>query len=249
MSRLMRRALRAIPLLALATAVAGAQSRTPEEILTRYTKAVDPEGKVNTFEGFRAVAKMEMPAANMSMTMTTVQRKPDHIMVSMTMPGVGEIKQGYDGTTAWSNDPMGGPRLLTDAETKQLKDGADFRFLARDPSLFTKLEAAGETQVNGEATDCVKLTWKSERMTTECYSRSSGLLLETRSKNVTPQGEIETVTRMHDYKAVGGVLMAHRMVNDMMGMQQIITFTEAEVGPMPASHFELPAEIKALKKP
>lgn len=249
MYQLLRHALRAIPLLAFATAIVGAQVRTPEEILTRYTKAVDPDGKVKTLEGFRAVAKMEMPAANMSVTMTTVQRRPDHIMVSMSMPGVGEIKQGFDGTTAWANDPMGGPRLLSEAEAKQLKDGADFRFLARDPALFAKLEPAGETQVNGEATDCVKLTWRSERVTTECYSRASGLLLETRSKNATPQGEIETVTRMHDYKPVGGVLMAHRMVNDMMGMQQTITFTEAEVGPMPASHFELPAEIKALKKP
>ena len=144
---------------------------------------------------------------------------------------------------------MGGPRILSDAETKQLKDGADFRFMARDPALFAKLEMAGEAQVNGEVTDCAKLTWKSERVTTECYSRSTGLLLESRSKNVTPQGEIEATTRMHDYKAVGGVLMAHRMVNDMMGMQQTITFTEAAVGPMSASHFELPAEIKALKKP
>jgi hypothetical protein len=229
---------------------AQAQGRSPEEILKRYTQAIDPQGKLNTLEGFRTVATMDMPAQGVSMKITSVQRRPDHIAVSMTIPGLGEMKQGYDGTNAWSVDPMQGPRLLSDAEKTQLTDGADFKAMQRDPSLITKTEAAGEATVNGEATDCVAITWKSARVTTECFSRTSGLLLEMRAKSSTPQGEIETVTRMSDYKPVGGVLMAHKIAIEAMGMQQSITFTETEAGPMPASAFEPPAEVKALiKKP
>jgi hypothetical protein len=248
LQRITGRALRALPLLALAAMVAGAQG-SPEAILQRYAKAVDPDNKLASIEGFRTVATMEMPAQGMTMTMTSMQRRPDHIAVTMEMAGLGSMRSGFDGTTAWSIDPMGGPRILGAEETKQLKDNADFKMMARDPSTYVKAEAAGEAQVDGEATDCVKVTWKSDRVTTECFSRASGLLLEARTKTATPQGEVETVTRMYDYKSVGGIMMPHRMVNNIMGMTQNITLTETAAGPLPDSAFALPPEIQALKKP
>lgn len=233
----------------LAAPVAGAQGASPESILKRYTKAVDPEGKLATLEGFSSTMTVEMPAQGMSMTMKNVQRRPNHLVSTMTMTGVGELRQGFDGTTAWAVDPMQGPRILSEAEAQQLRDGADFKVMARDPSTYEKAEAAGEAQVDGELADCIKITWKSTRVTTECFARSSGLLVETRTTSQTPQGEVAAVTRMYDYKPVGGILMAHRMVNQMMGMTQNITLSEATTGKMPAEAFELPPEIKALKKP
>lgn len=249
MSPISRRALRALSFVALLAGAAGAQSRSPEEILSRYSKTVDPDGKIATIEGLRTVSTMEIPQAGMNATISGVQRRPNQIVMIITVPGLGEMKQGFDGTTAWASDPMSGPRLMTDAEAKQIQDGADFRFMGRSPDHFAKIEAAGEAQVDGEAADCVKLTWKSERVTTECFSRASGLMIEMRTKAVTPQGEVETVSRMYDYKAVGGVLMPHRIENQMMGMTQKILITEVEAGPVDAKLFELPPEIKALKKP
>ena len=260
MSLTIRPALRALcitALLAGTTALVGAQTpvqtpaqtRTPEEILRRYTAAIDPENRIASLEGVRTVGQMEMPAMGVSATITGVQRRPNQMIMTISIAGIGEMKQGFDGTTAWASDPMSGPRILSDAETKQMQDGANFEAMGRDPSLFTKIEAAAETVVDGEAADCVQLTWKSARVTSECYARTNGLMIESRSKQASPQGEIETVTRMYDYKPVGGVLMAHRLQNEMMGATQIITLTEVAVGPVDAKLFELPPEIKALKKP
>lgn len=248
----LNRALSALSLTAalVVATEAGAQARSPQEILSRYAKVIDPDNKLATLEGFRTVATMDMPAQNISMKITSFQRRPDHVAITMSVPGLGEMRQGYDGTNAWASDPMAGPRLLSDAEKTQLTDGSDFRSMVRDPALISKTEAAGEAQVEGEATDCVAITWKTNRVTTECFARSSGLLLEMRAKSATPQGEIETVTRMSDYKPVGGVMMAHKLTIDAMGMKQAITFTESVAGPVPASAFEPPAEVKALiKKP
>jgi hypothetical protein len=228
---------------------AGAQTRSPQEILTRYAKAVDPDGKAATATGFTSTATMEMPAAGVSATVSSVQRKPNQVASTITIAGLGEMRQGYDGTTAWAMDPMQGPRLLSDAEARELVDGADFRAMTRDPALFSAMEAAGEVTVDGEPTDCVKLTWKSGRVTTECYSRASGFLLQSSTTQSSPQGEIDVVTTYHDYKPVDGVVFAHRILNSFMGAQQVITITGASMGAVDASKFELPAEIKALKKP
>lgn len=229
--------------------VAGAQTRSPQEILTRYGKTVDPEGKTATAAGFTSTATMEMPAAGMSATVTSAQRKPNQMSVTINIAGLGEMRQGYDGTTAWSVDPMQGPRLLSAEEARELVDGSDFRAMTRDPAIFSAMEAAPEVTVDGEPTDCVKLTWTSGRVTTECYSRASGLLLQSNTKQSSPQGEIDVVTTYHDYKAVDGVVMAHRVLNSFMGVQQVITVTGASIGAVDDSRFELPAEIKALKKP
>jgi hypothetical protein len=249
MSQLLRSSRAALLLGALFAGVAGAQARSPEEILARFGKSVDPQGKTATAEGFSSVATMEMPATGMSATVSSAQRKPNQLAVTITIAGLGEMRQGYDGTTAWAIDPMQGPRILSEAEAKELIDGADFRAMTRDRALLTALESAGEETVDGEPTDCVKLTWKTGRVTTECFSRTSGLLLRSTTRQTSPQGEIDVVTRYRDYKSVDGVVMAHRIENSFMGALQTITITEATMGAVDATRFELPAEIQALKKP
>ena len=225
------------------------QAQTPSEILARYTKAVDPEGKLSAIEGVRSEGTFEMAAAGISASFVSMQRRPNQMAMSIVISGMGEMKQGSDGVTVWASDPMQGPRIMTGAEAAAFMDGADFKAMVRTPDLFTAMELAGEGEVGGEKCLKVKLTWKSERVTTECYSATSGLILETSGTQSTPQGEVATVGRLSEYKAVGGFLMPHKVVNSMMGFEQVLTITKAEVGEQAPSLFELPPEIKALKKP
>lgn len=243
------RALRTPFLATLLLALVGAPlaAQTPAEILNRYRQAIDPQGKIATIEGMKSTISMEVPAAGMSATISAWQRRPNLMVMTVDLPGVGQMRQGYDGTTAWSSDPMNGPRIVSGDEAAALIDGADFNSMARALDQFTAIEPAGEGEVDGEKTVCLKLTWKSSRETTECFSTTSGLLVETRAKSVTQMGEIEAVSRVSDYRDVGGIMIPHRITQSAMGMQQIMTTTSIEFGPQPAALFELPAEIKALK--
>ena len=237
--------------LALALLVAGnaLTAQTPDEILARHAKAVDPEGKAAAIQGMRMTANFEIPQMGMSASMIAVQRRPNQTAVTVGLPGIGEMKQGFDGTTAWASDPMAGPRVLAGMEAAGMADGADFRALTRPAELFSAMELAGEGEVDGQKCLRVKHTWKSGRITTDCYSTSTWLILETQAKQVTAQGEMETVQRFSDFRPEGGIVMAHKAVMSMMGMQQIITTTSVEFGEQPAAAVEPPAEVKALKKP
>lgn len=230
------------------TVAAAAQAASPEAILTRYARTIDPDHRLASLQGLRMVSEMEFPGMGTA-TMTTLQGRPDKMLITTMLPGLGEIKQGFDGTTAWSNDPMSGPRILSDAEATQLRDGANFDAIGRALDLFSTMEPAGEVTVGGEVADCLKLTWKTKRVTTECYSRSSGLLVETRVTGVTAQGEVEAVSHPSDYREVGGVKLPHRIEQNIAGTSMVITIKEAQAGPVDADLLELPAEIKALKKP
>jgi len=242
--RIIRTATGAVALAVVACGSVVEQS--PTEILARFTKAIDPNGKIATIEGMRSTITMEIPAAGMSATINAAQRRPNQMAMTIVIPGLGEMRQGFDGTTAWASDPMQGPRLITGPEASALIDGADFKSMARTPDLFSSIDAAGAGVVNGEQTSCLKLTWKSGRETTECFSTASGLLLETRAKQMSQMGEIEAVSRLSDYRRVNGIMVPHKITQEAMGMQQVMTTTSVEFGPQDAALFELPPEIKAL---
>lgn len=236
-------------LLTIAIAASVLPAQTPQEILERFSKAVDPQGSIATIPGFRSEGTFEMAAAGINASFVSLQRRPNQMAMTIVIGGLGEMKQGSDGATVWSSDPMQGPRILAGAEAASFLDGADFRAMARPADLFSAMELAGEADIDGEKCLKVKLTWKSARVTTECYSVKSGLLLETSGTQATPQGEVATSGRLSDYRAVGGIMMPHKVVNSMMGFQQVLTITKVEVAEQDAKLFELPPEIKALKKP
>lgn len=236
-----------IALLVGALAAPALQAQSAEAVLQRYTKAIDPQGKIPKIEGMKSTITMEIPAAGMSANVTAVQARPNLIFILVDIPGLGQQRQGYDGTTAWSSDPMGGPRIVTGTEAATIVDGANLNAMMRLPELFSATEVLGDEQIAGEAATCLKLTWKSSRVTTECYSKSSGLLLETRTKQSSQMGEIDVVANLSDYRDIDGIKVPHKMTQSLMGMQQTMTTTSVSFGKQDPKAFELPPEIKALK--
>ena len=232
---------------AIVLAASSVAAQTPTEVLTRYNKAVDPQGRFASIEGVRSTITMDMPAMGMSMSVNSVARRPNQVVVETEIPGVGTVRQGYDGTTAWAVDPMQGPRILTGMEAAAMIEGSTFNTMTRSPDLFSAMDAAGTADVAGDAATCVKFTWKSGRETTDCFSNASGLLTRTVAKQVTQAGEVEVEMFMKDYRSVNGLMIPHRIESSLMGMAMVMTTTVMEFGPQQATLFELPPEIKALK--
>ncbi len=242
---------RTSPLVALALLLAAnvAVAQSPAEILANHAKAVDPEGKLPAIQGMKMTANFEVPAAGMSGSVIAIQRRPNQTAMTIGLPGLGEMRSGFDGTTAWSSDPMQGPRLLSGVEAATAAEGADFRAMTRPAELFTSSELAGEGEVDGQKCLKLKHTWKSGRVTTDCYSTTTWLIVETTATQISPQGEMTAVTQFSDFRNVGGIMLAHKMSVSAMGMQQVVTTTSVEFGEQPAASVEPPAEVKALKKP
>lgn len=222
-------------------------AQTPDAILERYNKAVDPNGVLASIQGMKSSVTMEAPSMGMSMTINSVAARPNLVVVVTDVPGLGVIRQGFDGTTAWSSDPMQGPRILNGMEAAALVEGSSFNNIVRSKDLFSAMELAGTYDAGGDMTSCVKFTWKSGRETTDCFSNATGLIARTLTKQVTQMGEVEVEMFIKDYRPVNGLVVPFRVESNMMGMAMTITTTSMEFTAQPASMFELPAEIKALK--
>jgi hypothetical protein len=246
-----RAALRSIVLAgsfaALSAAGAAAQAApTARQIIDRYVAATGGRAHLTAFNTRHQVAEMSIAAAGMTMNVETFQARPNKIFTRVEMPGMGSMTMGYDGTTAWANNPMQGPRVLAGPELAQVLQQADFD-AALDPSRsFPTMEVVGGGDVGGVPCWRVRMVHSSGRELQNCFDKESGLLLGSTVHTASDMGEIEANVVYADYREFDGVKFPTR-VTMIAGPQQIVTTVKSITHEaIPASTFELPAEIRAL---
>ena len=189
-----------------------------------------------------------MPAAGINATFLLTQVAPNQMSMVTEIPGMGKIEAGFDGTTAWSMDPMQGARLLTGKELDQIRDESDRRAAIRSPEMFSAVQTVADTTMNSERCYLVKLTWKSGRETHDCYSAATGLMVASKSVQKTAMGDIPVVTMFSEYKKFGDVTVATKTVQEAMGQQQVLTISSVELGNGAGVTVTPPAAVQALVK-
>ena len=236
-------ALAAMPALATAQGLPSAK-----DLIDKWAKEVNAtawKGHKNA----KSTATFEIPAAGISSTMTTMQSfDPPMSHSKVELPGMGEMRTGFDGKVAWQINPMQGPSILSgDMLTAQQEEG--------DPNNYSRQSAAivsSETveKVGSGDTECykVKHTWKSGRNSFDCFGVSDGFIVWSQTKVKTEMGEMEVTTNFSEYKDFGGIKRASKTKLSQMGQEFIVTLKTWEWDSVDPKEFELPAEIKALVK-
>ena len=129
-----------VALTALAAAAAGAQPNVSATLppgatlVAKYAAVIGGPAMMKAAQ-ITTRGGMAMSAAGINATFEMVQLQPNRMQMVTTIPGVGAIQVGDHGTTAWSVDPMQGPRLLAGKACNEIREEADPRAAARSPSL------------------------------------------------------------------------------------------------------------------
>ena len=216
-------------------------------LIAKYAEAIGAPAMMKAPQ-ITTKGALTMPAAGLTAAFEMVQVAPNKMQMLTTIPGVGAIQVGFDGTTGWSVDPMQGPRVLAGKELDEIREQADPRATGRSPELFSAVQTVADTTMGGEQCFMVKLTWKSGRETFDCYSGKSGLMVGSKSVQQTAMGAIPVVMTYSEYKKFGDFMMPTKMVQSLMGQQQVTTILGVDVAAVPVVVITMPAEIKALKK-
>ena len=234
---------------ALAPSMAIAQAGplpAAKDLVARHVVAIGGRDAVLRHPFFRAKGTFEMPAAGMSGELDVAGAKPNLVSMKITIPGAGEMLQGYDGTNGWSMDPFQGPRLIEGPELAQMMDEAEFGSVLRESANIASMETTEKTTLGGEECYKVKITRKSGRESFDCYSVTSGLLIGGVAKQESPMGTIEAVSEFKDYRDFAGLKQPTRITLTVMNQQQVLTFSSYEYGPTDATVFAPPAAIVTL---
>lgn len=218
------------------------------EVLERHIKAVGGREAFTVHKSRRVVGTLSMPATGLGGTIEILQATPNKTRQKMTIAGVGDIQQGFDGTTGWSMEPIMGPRVLQGRELDDLREEADFHGDLNYQSKYSSMKTVERAEFDGRPCYRIQLVRKRGGEETHYFDVGTGLRAGVSATREMAMGSVPVTVVESDYRQFGRGRHATKLTTSMMGTQMIITISDMEFDKVEPTVFELPAEIKALIK-
>jgi outer membrane lipoprotein-sorting protein len=241
-ARLTRALGAAVLALAFSGGSAGAQALPDaRQVYARFIAATGGEAAIRSQKFRHVVAEMSMPLG--TATMDLKYARPNRYAMKMEIPMFGTASSGYDGSVGWSMDPQGA-RVLSGAALEQVARGADMDSNLSALERFTDMRTMERATVDGRACYRVRMVSVTADTVFNCFDVESGFLTSVQAGSAA--AGTATTVKMSDYREFGGVKMPSRTVTSAGGQTLTVTIRSVETGPIAASEFALPPEIRAL---
>lgn len=217
-------------------------------IIDRYVEAIGGRKAILSHSSSHATGTMTMAGAGISGGLDLYNAKPNKSLLKVTLGGIGEILDGFDGTHGWGLNPVTGPTLAEGIELDQKRFDADFYGDLHDDGRYASMKTVEQTTFEGRPCYKVSLVKKIGGEDFDFYDVETGLKVGAIGTRETQMGAMTATMMQSDYKKFGGMLVPTTMKQMVGGVQQVITITSIEFDNVPPSTFEMPDKIKALIK-
>ena len=219
------------------------------EIIDRHVKAIGGREAVLAHVSTHATGTFAVAASGMAGTVEIYgASKPDRTLLRITIPGLGQIASGFDGSHGWSTSPLTGPMLQEGKELEQSKFDADFYGELRDPARFASISTVEKAPFEGRPCYKVRLVRRDGTEDFDYYDAATGLKAGSVNTRETPMGTVTITSTETDYRKFGKLLMPTTIKQRTMAIEQTVTISTVEYDNVPPGTFDPPAEIKALIK-
>jgi hypothetical protein len=219
-----------------------------QSIIDRHIEAVGGREAIKSHDSVAVRGSMSVPANGMTGSIELFAARPNKRITKMTLAGIGEISEGFDGTVAWSSSPMTGPMLAAGDELKEKALDADFDGMLGIASKYDAIKTIEKTTFEGRTVYKIALTRKGGGDDFEFYDIETGLKAGGIVERKSPMGTVTATSVVSDYKRFGDILQPTVVKQTAMGAQIVTTITSIEYDKVDPAVFELPAQIKALVK-
>jgi outer membrane lipoprotein-sorting protein len=210
---------------------AEASEAKADAIIEKFLTATGELKAMETTKTRRDRGKVTLPGMGISGQLEVLAKAPNKTRMTMSIAGVGEIVEAYNGEIAWVQDPIQGYREKTDLELSATVRQSDFYMAANYKTHYPKREWMGTEVVEGKETDKLRLHPKEGSPEVWYIDRKTNLLLRMDSVSHLPQGDIESQVYLEDYRDVGGVLepMRIRVMNPLAPVTMELESSEANI--------------------
>ena len=227
---------------ALAAAHAPAAAQSVDEIVAKNNKAKGGDRWKST-QSMRLTARINIQG--MELPMTIVSKRPNMMRQDMTFQGVA-IVQAYDGTTAWTINPMMGSDQATEvpaAVAESLKEQADFDGPLVDyKAKGNTIELVGNEEVNGAKVHHLKVTQKNGKVSHFYIDEKTGVEVKVVTDADLGAGPMKVETELTNYQTLDGI-MVPMMIRQLGGPSGAVTITVDKV------EFNIPLDDKLFRMP
>ena len=231
------------------------------EVMARYTEVTGGAAAYAKLENRIVKADILAQEGAMRIPMTIYAAPPNSLFSVMDIPGQGEVRRGVFGDVVWESSPMSGDSVKKDKERDQMLRVAVFERLVHWQKSWTDAKCTGLETIEEAEYYVVALSprtfpqpgTKQEEVSEAAakdeikpdllyFARETGLLERMKTSTETPGGVIPVEMKLQSYIRVDGVLIAHRTIQKMMGMELVTEIRSIE------HNVELPADCFALPK-
>lgn len=230
------------PAPAAKTAASLPPARPVDAILHDVVEALGGAAALNAHHSLREKMTITFQGLGITGTAEHVSAAGDKALTTTEIPNVASTREGTDGKTAWSQDPINGLRVLTGAEAEQAHIEAAWNQELRLKELYPKIEAKNEVAADGTPVECLVLTPKLSPPMTDCFDARTHLMVRQRGVRPGPQGDTPFVSRVKDWRKVSGIELPFVTEMQVGPLAFVGTVTEAALDvPVNAAMFEAPA--------
>ena len=218
------------------------------DIINKHIKAIGGRDAILAHKSMHGTGSVSVAASGMNGTIEVFGAAPNLQVIKISMGGIGEITEGFDGSHGWSLNPVTGPTLKVGKELDQVKLDADFYSDLRDPKTYPEVKTLDKVTFDGRQCYKVALTRIDGSQDVDYYDVETGLRAGVEGTRETQMGTITQTSVESGYKKVGKLLQPMLLTTKAMGVEQKITLDTVEYDNVQPSVFDPPAAIKALIK-
>lgn len=219
-----------------------------QSIVDKHIAAIGGRKALQTHSSVHVKGTMAMPAAGITGTMEMYAARPNMQLTKMTLAGVGDLADGFDGKTAWTVSPMTGPMIATGEELEQKAFNANFDRALGMAEQYESMNTTEKTTFDGRPVYKLELKRKGGATDIEFYDVETGLKAGSIVEVKSQMGTVTATSTISDYKKFGDMLQPTVVKQVASGAQVVLTVTEMEYDKVDPAVFQVPAAIKALIK-
>jgi hypothetical protein len=229
---------------------ADAQRALPpaREIIARHVKAIGGRAAILSHSSTRATGTVSVPSSGITGSLEMIAAKPNRSLVRFTLPGVGEMQEGFDGKVGWSMSSLMGPSLIEGKQLEERKLDSDFYSDLRESDQYESITTVERTTFEGRPCYKLRLVRKGGGEDYEFYDVQTGLRAGRTSTREMPMGTVTSTMVESDYRKFGNLLIASQVKQTAMGTLMVLNLHSVEYDKVDAKAFEPPPAIKALLK-
>jgi hypothetical protein len=227
---------------------AAAELPTARTIIDRHIREIGGREAILAQTSTYATGTVSLPAAGLTGKLEAYHAKPNKFLQRMSLPGIGDIEEGFDGLVGWSISPLTGPTLLEGKQLEQRKLDADFYEDLKPSDRYASITTVEKTTFEGRPVFKIRLVRHGGDEDIEFYDSETGLKAGAISTRDSPMGPMQGTTAFSDYKKFGSLLHPATTKISVMSTQMIMAITTVEYGKVDPSTFAVPAQIKPLIK-
>jgi hypothetical protein len=197
-----------------------ARPQNAQQILDRMAQAMGAEqaARIRTVQ---ITGTIVYPAQGLQGRFEAYYKSPNKFFTKITLQGVGELLQGYDGKIGWEKTPIKGLRELKGAELEQIRQGVQFgvgndlRKQIRNPKMV------GQAKVGDRNAFVIGARFVTGGAVKAYIDTQRYLLLRMDMEVATPQGRLNVSSYFEDYRRIDGIMYPFTTRQSTAGVEAV----------------------------